>query len=326
MELCSILQGQPYRAKLDKAATKNMINAACKPPGQNYTAIKDGLSTLGFTKANESSALAGFGIEIDENMTTVHARILDAPTLQYGDSPKQVLNGSWNLRGLKFREGASLDHVAILVLETGKLGTNEDAEKTKIQLYGKDFTTACVNSGMSGNKPLRVRFAYLDDLRVDEVGNFGKIEQKIKEAINSLGAPPRLILAFLPTEEANLYQGFKRLCDIELGIASVCVLRSKVETQKNRIQYFANVAQKVNTKLGGINHSLDPTHTEWLANTMLVGMDVTHPPAALVKKISGLPSIAAVVASCDDTFMRYPASLRLQRPDKGKLSKEVRFP
>ncbi len=42
---------------------------------------------------------------------------------------------------------------------------------------------------------------------------------------------------------------------------------------------------------------------------MFVGIDVTHPSP---KSKKGAPSIAAVVASADDKFGQFPASLRLQ--------------
>ncbi|KAF3933121.1 hypothetical protein ABW19_dt0201937 [Dactylella cylindrospora] len=51
---------------------------------------------------------------------------------------------------------------------------------------------------------------------------------------------------------------------------------------------------------------------------MLVGMDVTHPSPLSAK---GSPSIASIVASCDDTFMNYPCSLRIQ--PRGELIKDV---
>ena len=83
------------------------------------------------------------------------------------------------------------------------------------------------------------------------------------------------------------------------------------------VQYLNNVCLKINAKLGGLNHQLHSESLGWLKNTMLVGMDVTHPTA--VGCVKGTPSIAAVVASCDSDFMHYPASLRLQ-----KHRKEVR--
>ena len=47
--------------------------------------------------------------------------------------------------------------------------------------------------------------------------------------------------------------------------------------------------------------------------TMLVGIDVTHPGPGSVK---GTPSIAAVVASIDQNYAQYPASMELQESKK----------
>ena len=44
--------------------------------------------------------------------------------------------------------------------------------------------------------------------------------------------------------------------------------------------------------------------------TMMVGIDVAHPCAGTLR---GTPSIAAVVASVDENFVQFPASLRIQR-------------
>jgi len=53
------------------------------------------------------------------------------------------------------------------------------------------------------------------------------------------------------------------------------------------------------------------------AKTMIVGMDVTHPGPG---SIEGTPSIAAVVASVDDTFVQFPASLRCQETRKEMIT------
>jgi hypothetical protein len=55
--------------------------------------------------------------------------------------------------------------------------------------------------------------------------------------------------------------------------------------------------------------------------TMMVGIDVTH---AGPTSRPGTPSIAAVVANTDDSFAQFPASMRIQKVDDNKLSKEVR--
>lgn len=46
---------------------------------------------------------------------------------------------------------------------------------------------------------------------------------------------------------------------------------------------------------------------------MMVGIDVTHPGPG---SREGTPSIAAVVASVDDSFVQFPASLRIQQTKK----------
>lgn len=46
---------------------------------------------------------------------------------------------------------------------------------------------------------------------------------------------------------------------------------------------------------------------------MMVGIDVTHPGPM---SREGTPSIAAVVASVDSSFVQFPASLRIQETKK----------
>ena len=89
----------------------------------------------------------------------------------------------------------------------------------------------------------------------------------------------------------------------------------KLRKEKGQLQYFANVALKLNIKMGGVNHRMEGRSATWLAQepTMLVGIDVTHPGPGTVK---GTPSIAAVVASTDKDFAQFPASLRIQETRK----------
>jgi len=109
-----------------------------------------------------------------------------------------------------------------------------------------------------------------------------------------------------------IYPGLKKICDMSLGLHTVCMLLNKAREEKRQDQYFSNVALKVNAKLGGTNHLLAADSMQWLTSkkTMLVGIDVTHPSPTSLK---GTPSIAAVVASVDDKFVQFPGSLEPQR-------------
>jgi eukaryotic translation initiation factor 2C len=82
----------------------------------------------------------------------------------------------------------------------------------------------------------------------------------------------------LSNGDKHVYSGLKSLCDSYLGIATVCVHSPKIRKEKGQLQYFANVALKVNMKLGGVNHVLDDRALGFLrrAPTMIVGADVTQ--------------------------------------------------
>ena len=319
MELCAIEKGQPYRGLLTENGTAQMIRYACNPPSNNAnTIVEQGLPTLGY--GGQGGVLASFNMTIDNKMTVIPARILDPPRIVYGSGQPRIQNGGWNVLGVKFNKPASVVGISILVIKDRSRddfsGNNDPALRQVVE----GFLAKCRACGMQvDNHMPQLRIAENfppprnDHLRKGALGI-------IKEAILSFRPKPTLILVLMPNRDNDLYPGLKKLCDVELGVPTVCMLNGKVRRERGQDQYFSNIALKVNTKLKGINHVLDESYTRWLRDTMLVGMDVTHPSPGMVK---GFPSIAAVVASCDETFMQYPASMRIQRPDPKKMSKEV---
>lgn len=89
--------------------------------------------------------------------------------------------------------------------------------------------------------------------------------------------------------------------------------------RKQDPSYFANVALKVNLKLGGTNQCISSGDLGFLRHgkTMLVGIDVTHPAPGSMK---GTPSIAGVVASIDATFGQWPGNICCQESKKEMVS------
>lgn len=87
------------------------------------------------------------------------------------------------------------------------------------------------------------------------------------------------------------------------------------QLRKQDPSYFANVALKINLKLGGRNQSVSPNDLGFLrpGKTMLVGIDVTHPAPGTMR---GIPSIAGVVASVDANFGQWPGNIRCQESKK----------
>jgi hypothetical protein len=320
-ELCEIEAGQPYLGKLNAEETKNMIRHACNPPGVNADAIVNrGLPILGL--APQSAPVNGFDISISTEMAVVPARELPAPRLTYKVGSPNVRDGSWNILNVKFHRGSTVASWWVLVVRDGLASIINSPEDPRLINLWKGFSEKCKASGMTFPvAPPRILAAKLlppneDPVRKDSIE---QIKQTIKKALAEGGKKPSFILVLLSRVDNYIYPGIKRLGDVELGIHTVHMLLEKVlKDERKQDQYFSNVALKLNTKLGGINHMLEAESMKWLTSkkTMVVGMDVTHPGPTSMR---GTPSIAAVVASVDDRFVQFPASLRIQ-----KTKEEVR--
>jgi len=335
-EVCEILPGQPFRGKLTDEHTAAMITVACKPPNINAASIVgQGLTELGFVQG--PAPLGSFGISIGSEMTVVPGRILPSPGIKYKSGvPRVDERASWNLRDVKFTVGGRLEKWAVLVIHDSNPGEFRDVNDPELRVVIRGFTAMCKASGMAVDnaEPLFVS-ARLPAKNPADPTRQAAI-QSIQESLKKLPGRPNMVLVILSNGDKHVYSGLKHLCDSQMGVATVCVHSSKIRKEKGQPQYFANVALKVNMKMGGVNHSLDPRNMSWLQQqpTMLVGMDVTHPgPGSVKGTVSYLalfyatiltivwqPSIAAVVASIDTHYAQYPASMEIQ-----ESKKEVRY-
>ena len=259
-----------------------MLNAACKPPKENANEIVNrGLDMLGFRDPNP--LLESCGISVGTEMAVVPGRVLDKPGLTYSsDAPAPIDDrASWNLRDVKFAVGARLDRWAVLVIQDGGKDDFEGANDPELWNIVSGFRRMCNKCGMQVQ--LLGEQAY-GVVRLPRKVNDRFRDNAIEEIERALGrlveqTAPELVLVMLSSEDTAIYNGLKWLCDVKLDIATVCMQSKKVRKSQGRQQYFANVALKVNMKLGGINHTLDANSGVWLksASTIIMGMDVTHP-------------------------------------------------
>ncbi|KAJ7641512.1 argonaute-like protein [Roridomyces roridus] len=321
-ELCEIEAGQPYRGKLNDKETASMIKIACNPPRFNAEAITgEGFAALGLGPPLRPPA-NGFGMEVNPEMAVVPGRELTQPQLTYSRGNARVQNASWNIMDVKFHRGAVVQSWCVLVVRDGyEMLQGQDDPRLK-ELVAR-FRAKLVNSGVrvpEGLPPLAVTpplQQYQDDSRKAALV---EIKQSIMGAVKQ---KPQLVLVLLSHRDNFIYPGIKRMGDVDMGFHTIHMQLSKaLGDERKQDQYLSNIALKVNSKLGGINHLLEPNAMRWLTKqkTMMVGIDVTHPGPG---SREGSPSIAAVVASVDDDFVQFPASMRIQRPKQGKEAKEM---
>ncbi|RMZ74672.1 rna interference and silencing [Pyrenophora seminiperda CCB06] len=315
-ELCRILPGQLARDTLLPVQTREMIRFAARSPCQNAKSItSDGVEIM------KIHSLMGLGIEVDPTMITVEGRILPAPALTYR---KQTTctpnNGAWNLDPKKlgdrpFYIAKPLGPWRILVINFGKRETIAGGIDG-LKMVQEQFTKVLIQYGMQSGLSGQLEESCVVSLQPDLFRNnkTKEIREQMLAACQkrflhktSSDKPPFLFV-LLPNDNAVLYDSIKLLFDYNLGIPNVCCIGSKFTTLG--AQYFANVAMKVNQKLGGVNHKVALGNLVPLtAMTIVFGIDVTHPSP---KSSQTAPSIAGVVASVDADFSQYPGSMRTQ--------------
>ncbi|CBY00446.1 similar to protein argonaute-2 [Plenodomus lingam JN3] len=319
-ELCVILPGQLAKRLLLGPQTSEMIRFAARRPHQNAESITgDGLQV---TKINPMSNglntnLAPFGIKVAPNMLTVPGRILNPPDLLYrGQQTCRPNNGAWNLDprqlGQKpFRVVAkTLSSWNTLVINCGHRAT-VDGGVQGVMAHLNAFRRTLMTYGL---EPGPVQQPLFIDVAINDLQNreIGKVKFTISDTVRKgIKSRPSFFFVLLPSDNAVLYDSIKSLFDCDLGIPNICSIGSKFSKEKGQMQYFANVAMKFNQKLGGVNHTVELKKMAPLdAQTILFGIDVTHPSPGSAETA---PSIAGVVASVDSLFSQYPASMRTQQ-------------
>lgn len=319
-ELCKIERGSLFTGELTRHESAALCRANCRSPaGDAQTITIKGLRLLGFE--TNTGPLASFGIKISLDMAVISARVLPAPKVICQSGQLPVVDGSWTTRGIQFAKPAKVSRLAVLILrDTGSEGylTNPEAE-----LRGSlgALIAKCRSCGMSIDSKFEVRVVDLPRAADDNVHRDTAITT-IRKAVDSLPGKPQMVIALVPNRDRHVFAGLRKLFDTQLGCQLLVALIPNIREKDGQDQYLMNLALKLNAKMGGVNHTLDPSSLKWLQNAMVVGMDVTHPGEGCVE---GTPSIAAVSASCDMNFVHYPASVRVQEGKKQVGDRSVQF-
>ncbi|KAK0493436.1 argonaute-like protein [Armillaria luteobubalina] len=303
LERCYIVPGQLSRAELNPDATRAMVEFATKKPDQWLNAVKTGIEVLNY---GQSPYVRAFGLDIktDSMPMGIPVRFISPPELKYGSGSKQATirpkDGAWNLMDKKFTKPMSLGSwIVVIFVPQNRFGA--DAVKDTI----KGLVKGCEAVGMQvpDKHPL---FVYRNPQSI--------VDQSISDAVmqykKERNVFPTFILCILPDgSNTDLYTAVKHCGDIKRGVPNQCLRVGKC--WRAREQYWANVAMKINVKLGGVNVIPDPSSAPIISDprqpTIVMGADVMHPAPG-----SQTPSYAAVVASIDSHGARYITRTAIQ--------------
>lgn len=317
-----------------------MKDFSCRKPYRNAQAICEvGRDALRLN-ASENMVLRTFGISIDDKLVQVHSRQLPTPLLRFGkkviDSDgkhkhmrkREVVNGAvsvedgkWSLESVKFRKPSD-GQWTYLILDPEHHQREHTTDGIDQFKYNFGALGLQENPVPLGTKK-RDEDHYVTKHNQDITSSLGDKMSYIK---SSTGV--KLILLIFPwVQPKAIYDQIKFIGDIVLGIHTVCVVAKKIYKSLNHADYFANVALKVNLKLGGSNHTIEPLLSV-SKSTMFAGYDVIHPTGPGTESMK---SQVGLVASLDKDCCQWSgcywgrtARKEIDRESGGKLGQEFR--
>ncbi|KAF5868778.1 putative argonaute-like protein [Botrytis fragariae] len=272
-----------------------------------------GLAELGFFE--KDSFYKAFGIIPNTNLVEIIAGTLKAPPLLLGGTDEvPARDGSWEMKFKKCRK-AGIENTTLHVLRLRYDHSQEYKQKDM-----KGVTDTLVRSlDEFGLKKIMNRVFY-EALVPDEAQEPEKYRQACADTFKSALRPViegtkivPLIMVVIPNRSRKLYPEIKRWADCDIDIPTVCAVEENLSGAGDRAR-CGNISLKFNLKLGGINQEVS-NGCGTKSRTMVVGADVTHPGDE-----EGCPSIAAIVATDDDSRFQYLGSARLQEGKQEYIS------
>ncbi|KAL6898071.1 hypothetical protein ACP4OV_006667 [Aristida adscensionis] len=279
LEVCKILPRQQYQKKLAEGQISNLMRSTCLKPSDREESIRQVVER---NQYSETARTNEFGLEVDSNPTMVGARVLPAPTLKYHDDKEcQPRNGKWNMQGKKVYEGAIVNNWVCI-------NFCQDLLEDDVRKFCKELARQCRGTGLDfpdGEPPI------FGAISASDLHKWYQNSAKTKRGAQKID----LLLAILPDINGKLYGDIKRICETDLGLMSQCCRKDNVLNK--HAYYVANVAIKINAKVGGKNSVFYDIEASLpivsKKPTIIFGADVTHPAAF----DDSSPSIACVVAS-----------------------------
>ncbi|KAG0342673.1 Eukaryotic translation initiation factor 2C [Podila horticola] len=235
IEACKVLPGQRYLHKLNEAQTADMIKFTCQNPTARANTLKTGLKMLNY---RDNEYLKDVGVTISEDMVQIPARVLPPPTVCYRPDSQQPsftpLDGTWNLNGRKFVQGAKLQSWGVVVF-----GTERDCGRHAVASFVRELVTCCTEVGMN----IMTR-----DPPITYANPRSDIEGALKlvyvQAGKAAQLKPQLLVCILPNAGVSLYVAIKRVTDTVLGVSSQCLQQKHIPSAKK--PYLANISMKIN--------------------------------------------------------------------------------
>lgn len=216
-----------------------MIRATVQKPSDRREQIKEAVAKT--LKYDQNPYLESFGLQVENEMMEVNARVLPAPKVVFKNNSLSGQEGAWNItrsRVLKFNQLidapvlSSFAFVFFVQIDQQEAHAVRDVIVKKWSDAGMNIKNAKVPVFISNpNVPGNIK---------------GAMISAFKSATQAFKVRCQLLICVVETEVHGLYETIKKVCMCEAGVVSQCMLFKHVgRASEIKDQYINNVALKV---------------------------------------------------------------------------------
>jgi hypothetical protein len=300
IELCTVVPKQRAKRQPDERALADLIKIAASRPDRRRNDTNTAHQKL---QLDRSQLISTYGINVDTNMMQLKARVLEPPTVMLHPScrPQATLkprDGNWSLAGKRLFSCATLASWSIVIL-SDRRSVSENMTKNFFSFMINEFSGKGLNV-TARNPPIIYANPHEN------------LESVLRTAAMLAGKQYNIqpqIVFVVYTNRSEAYSKIKRAAETKVGIMTQGMLSRHM--QRPNPQYCANIALKVNKKLGGTSFKLAENMLPYVTEvpTMVLGADVSHPTR--LPRGEGF-SIPAITASLDPMLSEWDMTYRKQ--------------
>ena len=260
LELCTVLPNQRYAGKLNEGQTAEMIKITASKPQERKQKIEAGIRYVllilvqadwfrALHDRNDVEFLKSWGVSVASEMMTIDGRILTAPSLTFKGGSQVARDGQWRYDARNgFATPRPLKSWAVAVFASR-------VHKDQVDAFIKGLVGTLIELGVDVNKSITPANLIVFQNRSESVKDVLQAAMDCSHDRKN----PDMIFCVLDEGSPDVYPEIKRIAETEFGVMTQCCLRKHVAADVSRKKpYFANLALKINTKLGGVNCFIDP--------------------------------------------------------------------
>lgn len=324
MELFELVPGQRLR-KVGPELLSQVGNYTIQEPERRLNTIAQLVDTA---QLRSSTTMRAWGMDVDTSLAEVQGRVLPTAPLQYGG--RGVVDpgttGAWNLRNVKMLQGAVMHSWAVVSMlqprDAGGPADDFGQQRFVAELADMLEVSGVMLAPNAKRPPILPHSSGGNNLNNAFRAAAGRAQQVC-------GKPAQMLLVLIDRRDVDLYREIKNVGDSQLGIITQVVTADKAGIgprnygykARGRPQYCANVALKVNMKMGGRNVRVgDPLPKLAGKKFMLIGADLTHPTGFG----STEPSVAAICCTMDADAAQYATRVVVQPNTREDVVQDMR--